>query len=116
MVNYSHASVPCLWWSQVFERLLVRQTLEHIDSWGTLLVSGLQLGFIPLITILLAHLFSQFSIYHTVYSFSPYINSFSMRKLWETVESLTEVELDNCPSFVYQASHFITQFYRVGEA
>lgn len=41
MVNYSHALVPCLWWSQVFERLLVRQTLEHIDSWGTLLVSGL---------------------------------------------------------------------------
>lgn len=31
-----------------------------------------------------------------------------------SVESLTEVELDNCPFFVYQASHFITEVCHVG--
>ncbi|KAK4807192.1 hypothetical protein QYF61_024312 [Mycteria americana] len=53
------------------------------DPRDTLLVTGLQLDFVPLITTLWAQPFSQFSVHLTVCSSSPYINSFSMRTLQE---------------------------------
>ena len=59
---------------------------EHVKhDWSTLLVRGLQLDFVPLITILCSHPFSQFSIYFTVCSSSPYVIIFSMRMSWDTV-------------------------------
>jgi len=50
----------------------------NIDPWGTQLVTGLQLGCIPLITTLWAWLFSHFSIHFAACSFSPYLLSFSL--------------------------------------
>ncbi|XP_009575218.1 PREDICTED: protein AF-9-like [Fulmarus glacialis] len=51
---------------------------------GTLLATGLQLDFAPLITTLRPQPFNRFSIHITVCSSSPYINSLSMRTLGET--------------------------------
>lgn len=51
------------------------------DPWGTLLVTVLQLAFIPLIITLRTQPFIQFSIYLTVSSSSPYISSLSIEDL-----------------------------------
>jgi len=48
-----------------------------------LLVTGLQLDFVPLLITLWVQPFSQFSVHLTLSSL--YIHSFSMRILWETV-------------------------------
>lgn len=54
------------------------KTRPSIDTWDTPLVTGLQLGFVSLITTLWTWLFSQFSIHLSVFSSHPYINILAM--------------------------------------
>lgn len=55
------------------------------NPWGTPLVTCLQTDFAPLNAELWSQPFSQFSIYFTVCSSSPYVIIFSMRMSWDTV-------------------------------
>ncbi|KAK4811148.1 hypothetical protein QYF61_019779 [Mycteria americana] len=64
---------------------MLNRIRPSIDPWGTPHVTGFHLDFVPLITTPWARTFSQFSIHLAVCSSSPYINSFSMRILWERV-------------------------------
>jgi len=78
-----------------------------LTPWGTLLITGLQLDFVPLITSLWAWPFRQFSIHLPI---QPILQQLLCKDLMgDNVESLTEVYIDTtyC-SLVYQASHFIT--------
>ena len=56
-----------------------------INSWGRLLVSSLQLDFVPQITAPSAQQLSQHSIYFTGDLSSLYLLGLSMRILWEAV-------------------------------
>ena len=87
---------------------MLNRTGPTIDPWCTLLVTGFQLDFVPLIMTLWAWRFNYFWVYLTVFSFSPYFNSLSVKILRDIVENLTEVKVDNihCSLLVYQASHF----------
>lgn len=62
---------------------------SSFDPWGTLLITGLQLDFMPLITILWAQSLSQFSVYVAVSAPSLYSSIiFFKRFLWQTASKV----------------------------
>lgn len=81
-----------------------------IEQYWTLLVTGIQLVFVPLIMTFWDLLLSQFSIQLTVSSLSPHFLTLPMRILWEiSVENLPEVKIGNthCISLIHPSSFII---------
>lgn len=63
---------------------MLKGTGFHTDSWCALLAPGLQLDFVLFITALWV-VFRQFSVHLSVCLTSPFVNTLSMRILWEEV-------------------------------
>lgn len=79
-----------------------------IVLWDTVLVTGIQLDFV----LLIATLWTQFSIYLSVYS---YINSFSKKDvIGDGAENPLEIKVDNeyWSPLIYQVSLFIIKGYQ----
>jgi len=72
---------------------MLNSTGPRIEPWGTLLVTGLQLDFVPPVTTHRAWQIRHFSPHLTVHFSSLYFTRLST--LWESVESLNKVKINN---------------------
>ena len=97
---------------------VLNRTGPSIYSWGPLLVTGLQLDFVPLITTLWAWPFSQFSIHVSVCMISICQQLIYEDLTGHSVSGLPEVKTDpmHCSHLVCRASYFIVEVYQVGQA
>lgn len=86
-----------------------------IDTWGRLLVTGLQMHFVSLITRLWAQQFQQFPIHFTIYLSILYFICLWMRMLWESFKSTSKIKINYIQwSFpLYRASHLILEGWGV---
>ncbi|KAK4828728.1 hypothetical protein QYF61_000719 [Mycteria americana] len=93
---------------------MLNRTEPSTDSWGTLLVTGLQLDCLPLITTLRTQPVSPFSIQLLI---QPIFHQLLYEDLMgDSVKGLAEVQVDRiyCSPLIYQASHFIIEGYQIG--
>jgi len=82
-----------------------------VDPWSTLLITGLQLDFMPLITVPWAQPFRQFSIRLAVCSPSPCFRGFSVRILWQTVLKALLKSRQSSRQYPLLSAHLLSQSF-----
>ena len=94
-------------------------TASSINPWSMILLTDMQLDFMPLVTTLWTQPYSQFSVHLTVYLSSSILHQLACEEVaGDSVKRLTKVNRNNIHSspLIRGASHLITEGYQVGQA